>query len=271
MKHKIVPIILLAILLTGCMTNTPVETTTEETTIEVSSETTTEPTEEETTVETTTEETTTTETTEHNPVLTLQQIEFNGVLPDGEYFVDISSFNEDCSGAVFTVCGYWCMSEEQVNNILVGDTVIMGNAEYEITGSNPSSSYFGIECSDLWGTQKQKNGLYYIRGCADEVYTYLITDNYYIPFSPSIEIYSDVDIYGQEELVWNETTIGKPYESSFKYNTPQEYARDVTESGGTAWGCHIVVENGLVTKIYANPQLHQPWMSQEVWEKYHSQ
>lgn len=269
MKHKIVTIILMSTLLTSCVANTPVETTTKETTIKVSSETTTVPTEE-TTVVNTTEETTTTETTEHNPVLTLKQIEFNGTLPDGEYFVTISSFDEDCSGAVFNVRGYWCMSEDEINNTLVGDTVIMGNAEYEITSSNPSSSYFGIECSDLWGTQKQRNGLYYIRGWNDEIYTYLITENYYMSFAPSIEIFSDVNIYGQEELIWNETTIGKESECAFKYNTPQEYARDANENGGTTWGCHVVVENGLVTKIYANPQLHQPWMSQKIWDKYHS-
>lgn len=286
----------MASFLTGCMTNTPVETIIEETIVEVSSETTVEPIEdeatveitekettietssettaksieEETAIETTVEETTVTETTEHSPVLTLQQIKFNGVLPDGEYFAMISPFNEDCSGAVFNVNGYWYLTEEQISNLITGDIIIMGTAEYEITVYDDPCSYFGVEYNDVWGTEKQRNGLYYIRGDADTVYTYDIVDNYYIPFAPSIEIYSDVNIYGQEELVWNETTVGQPYESSFKYNTPQEYARDVTENGGTTWGCHIVVENGFVTKIYANPQLHQAWMSQEVWEKYHS-
>lgn len=245
--------------------NTTIEPSISETT-EQTSETTTE----ETTVETTTEETTTTETTEHNPVLTLKKMEFNGTLPDGEYFADISSFDEDGSGAKFNVSGYWVITEEELNNILVGDTVIMGEKEYEITHKNPSESYYGIQCSDLCGTEKQRNGLYYIRGWTDEIYTYSLASKYHISFAPSIEIYSDVNIYGDEELFWEESTKGKRYPSPFKYNTPQEFIRDVKENGGLIFGCHLVIENGLVTKIYINPQLHEAWMSEKIWKKYHS-
>lgn len=163
MKHKIIPIILIATLLTGCKDNTPVETTMEEASIDLPSETTIDPTKEETT-EIIIEETISTETTEHNPVLTLKQIEFNGVLPDGEYFVTISSFDDDCSGAIFNVNGYWCLTEEEISNIIVGDTLIMGTAEYVITHCDLSHPYFGVESSDVWGTQKQRNGFYYLSG-----------------------------------------------------------------------------------------------------------
>ena len=220
----------------------------------------------ETTVESTTEQTTA-ETTKHNPILTLNQMEFDGILPDGEYAGDISSFDEDSSGAVFNVSGYWCLTEEEANNSQEGDTIVMGSIEFKVTDCNLSSSYFEIS-NGTSGTQKQRNGLYYFRGEADEVRTYKIVDEYHIPFAANIEVYSDVNIYGQEDITWDESD--KRYCSPFKYNNTQEFIRDVTENGGLWYGCHIVIENGVVTKIYVNPELHNPWMSQKIWKKYHS-
>lgn len=259
MKKTLVSFLFIAVLLTGCST-TPVETTVEETTTEVSAEMTEVKTSEESiTTETITEETTT-ETTEHNPVLILKQIEFNGVLTDGEYFVMIKSFDEDCSGATFNIKGYWSISEEEYNNLLPGDTVIIGKNSYKWA----ENGFVG----EIYAENQQK-GYWYIRGDADSIFTYPIAENIHLYFASDIEVYSDALVYGQEKpsIDWATTT---GYESPFKYNNIQEYVRDVTENGGTVGGCHIVVENGVVTKIYANPQLHQPWMLPEIWNKYHS-
>lgn len=273
MKKAVLLSLVGALMFSVCSCNQTESTTIEPSiseTTEQTSETTTGETTIETTVETTTEETTTTETTEHSPVLKLKQMEFNGTLPDGEYFATIYSFDEDGSGAKFNVRGYWVITEDEFDNALVGDTIIMGEKEYEITHKNPSASYYGIQCSDLCGTQKQRNGLYYIRGWSDEIYTYSLAHKYHISFASSIEIYSDVNIYGDEELFWEESTKGKRYSSPFKYNTTQEFIRDANENGEIYGGCHLVIENGLVTKIYINPQLHEAWMSEKIWKKYHS-
>ena len=223
--------------------------------------------------ETTIEETTTTETTEHNPVITLEQMDFNGVLPDGEYIVMISSFDEDCSGAMFNVNGYWRLSEEEYNNLQVGDTIYFStdtdNERYVVYEGNGWLS----NCGDNGFLQKQANGYYYLWGDNDVIYSYHIISNYHLSFAPDIEVFSDAEVLGQEYPNVNYLDgNNKLYESPFKYNNIQEFIRDVKENiDGTIWGCYIKVENGLVVIISANPQLHEPWMSKEVWEKYHSQ
>lgn len=212
-----------------------------------------------------TEETTITETTEHNPVLTLQQIEFNGVLPDGEYFVNISSFDDDCSGAMFSVSGYWRLSEEEYNNLEIGDTIIINETNYTWTENgiyNPERICY---------LENLANGYYYIWGDEDIIYKYGIVDNYHLSFAPNMEIWNDVCPYGKEQPF--EPTIidtTENVEHSFRYDNIQEFARDLAESNG-CWGIDIIVENGVITKMYINPQCHQPWMSPEIWEKYHSQ
>ena len=256
MKKPVLSFICLTLLLTGCLATTPVEMSSKEISNEVLFETTEGP----SFTETTLEETTTIEQTEHNSVLTLKQIDFDGELPDGEYFVMISSFDEDCKGAYFYIKGYWRISDEEYNNILIGDTLVIGKNTYEWTEKGLRGEVY---------TEKQRNGYWYIRGYEDSIYTYKITENHHLYFDAGIEIYSDVQVYGQEKPSVDLTTKSQ-YESAFKYNNIQEYIRDVTENGGTLWGCHIIVENGVVTQIYANPQLHQPWMKQEIWEKYHS-
>ena len=261
MKYTVSSLLLITILLTGCMATSPDETTTEEIATEVSYEITeSSTTEESTSTKTTTEETSTTETTEHNPVLTLKQIEYNGVLPDGEYFVMISSFDDNCSGANFSVRGYWRITEEEYNNLQAGDTVVIGKNSYNWTDNGFIEEAYAV---------KQYNGYWYIRGAEDSIFTYTIAENLHLNFDQGIEVYSDALVYGSEKpsIDWATTT---GYESPFKYNNIQEYVRDVKENGGALWGCHIVVEGGVVTKIYANPQLHQPWMKPEIWDKYHS-
>ena len=258
MKHKLIPIVLAAALITGCTANTTEETIKEEPTTE-------------STVEATVATSTGTveETTEQKTTLVLEQTKLDGVLPDGEYFVMITSFDEDASGATFDVNGYWTISEVGLSNLVVGDAIVMGEGEFEVTACDPSA-YYAVTIGDLYGTEKQRTGEYYIRGMSDEIMTYPITTGYHINFADNMEIYNDVEIYGAGDIVWNESTEGMETESSFKYNDVQDYIRDVTETGSTTWGCHIVVVNGIVQTIYTNPTLHQAWMTNEVWQKYYA-
>ncbi len=273
MKRKAIALLLLcvAVLNIGCSSEkSEGETTEEETTAE-------ETTAEETTVDETTGETEEPASpSQHESVHQAQRLFANDSLPEGDYLVYISDYDDDYSGITCDIYGYYGFTPEEYATIEEGDTVIVEDQAY--------TAHFEEYEDDSWIVLEGVSGeaAYYVSLLNNKFYilntyfenspvTYLLYSDYHLSFAEDGEIWdsyiSDENMpYGvfghkfedAEELERLINEVADWYIANVSDATPEFWDFDFNAS----------IENGLIETMIINPTGHQDWVPSEIRESY---
>ena len=280
-KIKLTAVMLSALMLASCSNATSTttetsesesETTTIETTVETSAESSEVTTAEETTAEETTaesseetsEETSDETTAETSGAVTGESVEYkmkhvdldeNGNLPDGAYFVYDYNIHSTFEDGWFDVYSYYYLEPEDVAKLKVGDKIFVENdIDVEYIEEYEDEDRHNIRITEYsWFLKEQKDGRYFLDDGTDYTYTCLIDSERKIEFAPDVVIYDGADVYTKNGV--------KISEYSVKYDSVADFYADLkSENSLGDPTLQLVIKDGVITEMYINPPLHEGWI-----------
>ena len=213
-----------------------------------------------------------TEVTTHETTHYIKQVKIvDGVLPDGEYMLNVRNPDDDYKGAMFNVRGIWSMTEDEYISLETGDTVFLGDDAYTYKhmGVLSRETEWGEE---YWVVEKQDNGLFYLKdGYEDWIYgTYLISEKYHMFLNSDVTIYGDGVSYDSLNGLWKDTLDDRDFRARRGYHYYAENGQELEYTEDIeiiSVGALSTIENAQVVSMWLNPEEHESWMTPELYEQ----
>ncbi|MCQ2534322.1 MAG: hypothetical protein MJ172_07135 [Clostridia bacterium] len=210
----------------------------------------------------------------------------SNILPDGMYRANIKNFDETKLGFTIDVYGYYYLLDSDVELLNIGDTIFYGkleNADGDIVNNEAkivnfiSDSYDNVhvisldENGDGVNTEyeyciwKQYSNKWFLYKFCDGYYegSYNIANDYHISISDDVLIFDNASLYEVSKELHDDFINSGYYWSIYTFEDFINECEDIEHPRRPA--LLIIVENGVISEIYINPDQHQDWHYHPEW------
>lgn len=184
---------------------------------------------------------------------------FDESIEDGVYRVSNYTFGDDLSTVTLDLYMYSYLTHEEVDNLKSGDKIYVGcwadanfDGLFDVGEMETLDNFIFVSQESGLTLIEQADGLFYINDGMGSMATDLYEEQATLKLSPDLKIVDNAYVFGKDGI--------KTDENSYEYSSLQEFIDDLnSDSIYTIPDLHVVVKDEVITEIYINPDLHEPW------------